>query len=117
MRCPSGPRACRSASSATLRCSRLACARLNEGRSQALYGAKRVLLLTDSASVLLQLQRLPHARAFDWQWLDLDRARISGDGRQNLHVPPGRRVYIEHRAEAGDVANAMREVQPTLQPR
>ena len=33
MRCPSGPRACRSASSATLRCSRLACARLNEGRS------------------------------------------------------------------------------------
>ena len=31
MRCPSGPRACRSASSATLRCSRLACARLNEG--------------------------------------------------------------------------------------
>ena len=33
MRCPSGPRACRSASSATLRCSRLACARLNEGPS------------------------------------------------------------------------------------
>ena len=60
-----------------------------------LYGAKRVLLLTDSASVLLQLQRLPHARAFDWQWLDLDRARIGGDGRQNLHVPPGRRVYID----------------------
>ena len=38
MRCPSGPRACRSASSATLRCSRLVCARLNEGRRQAPFG-------------------------------------------------------------------------------
>ena len=39
MRCPYGPRACLSASSATLRCARLACARSNEGPSQAGAGA------------------------------------------------------------------------------
>ena len=38
LRCPSGPRACRSASSAPLRCARLACARSNEGPSSAPLG-------------------------------------------------------------------------------
>ena len=44
---------------------------------------------------------------FFWYWLELDRARIGGDGAQNLHVPPERRKYIEHRAERGDAANGM----------
>ena len=54
MRCPSGPRACRSASSATLRCSRLACARLNEGRSSAPLG--RAIFLCFSFRRRLPLQ-------------------------------------------------------------
>ena len=41
MRCPSGPRACLSASSATLRCARLACARSNGGPSSGAAGATR----------------------------------------------------------------------------
>ncbi|KAL3910878.1 MAG: hypothetical protein SGPRY_008899 [Prymnesium sp.] len=74
---------------------------------RSLYGIERVLLITDSPQVIEWIRKTPGARHFEWQWLDLDRGVIGGDARRNLHQPPEKRVYIEHRAESRDPANAL----------
>eukprot|EP00964_Phaeocystis_antarctica_P087673 scaffold55684_cov101-Phaeocystis_antarctica.AAC.9 len=58
MRCPSRPRACLSASSATLRCARLACARSNGGRSSVCLSRHCTLKATKEAGARCSREQL-----------------------------------------------------------